>query len=321
MAHAVETMAFAGELPWHGLGKPVAFDLTTDEMLKESGTDWTVSKRPLYYKNQKGELVASDRVSLVRDTDDFELTTISGRWEPVQNKTAFDFFHEFVKAGNMQMHTAGSLFDGRRVWVLARVKEDFTLFGGDTVESYLLFSNPHEYGKAIDIRFTPIRVVCANTLSLSLREKSDMSVSLSHRTKFDPEMVKQTLGLATKRLGDYKEMAEFLGSRRYDGKDVINYFRTLFPRTGIAAGANDNDNAELSQPAKVALMAMMEQPGANYAEGTWWQVFNSVTYYADHLAGRQRETRLASAWYGPMRERKIKALELAVEYAEQSKAA
>ena len=69
----------------------------------------------------------------------------------------------------MEMHTAGSLKGGQQVWALAKIKESFDVFGKeDTVESYLLFSNPHQYGKSIDIRFTPIRVVCNNTLTFSL---------------------------------------------------------------------------------------------------------------------------------------------------------
>ena len=94
------------------------------------------------------------------------------------------------------MHTAGSLRDGEYVWALAKVKESFDVFGEDTIDSYLLFSNPHKYGKSIDVRFTPIRVVCNNTLTMSLEAESKNSVRLSHRTEFNPDMVKETLGIA-----------------------------------------------------------------------------------------------------------------------------
>ena len=67
----------------------------------------------------------------------------------------------------------------------------------------MLFSNPHQFGMSIDIRMTPIRVVCNNTLTLSLSQKSDKMVTLSHRKEFNPEMVKEQLGIAREKLENY----------------------------------------------------------------------------------------------------------------------
>jgi ASC-1-like (ASCH) protein len=122
------------------------------------------------------------------------------------------------------MHTAGSLKGGQMVWALAKVKESFDLFGGDKVESYLLFSNPHLYGKSIDIRFTPIRVVCNNTLSLSLEQQAERSIKVGHRVEFNANEVKKALGIASDKLKTYKEMAEFLGSKRYNIDSLIILF-------------------------------------------------------------------------------------------------
>ena len=93
-----------------------------------------------------GELVPTGQKSLVRSTDGKILTNVGENWTPVQNEEAFNFFGEYVLAGNMEMHTAGSLKGGQMVWALAKVKDSFELFGGDKVDSYLLFSNPHQYG-------------------------------------------------------------------------------------------------------------------------------------------------------------------------------
>jgi hypothetical protein len=106
------------------------------------------------------------------------------------------------------MHTAGSLRDGQYVWALAKVKESFDVFGEDTVESFLLFSNPHVYGKSVDVRFTPIRVVCNNTLSMSLEGKAKNGVKVGHRAEFNADSVKETLGLAHEKFAKYKEMAD-----------------------------------------------------------------------------------------------------------------
>jgi phage/plasmid-like protein (TIGR03299 family) len=150
MAHQVETMAYAGEVPWHGLGVPVSNDLTPVQMMEKAGVDWRVQEVETFieYNNKK---MTTGQKALVRETDGRILTTVGENWNPVQNEDAFNFFAEYCLSGDMEMHTAGSLRDGQMVWALAKVKSDFELFGGDRVESYLLFSNPHQYGKAIDI--------------------------------------------------------------------------------------------------------------------------------------------------------------------------
>lgn len=308
MAHEVETMAYAGETPWHGLGVPVHNDLTPAQMLDKAGLNWTVQKYPTYC-DINGKKVVTEDQALVRSTDNKVLTVVSGDWEPCQNETAFEFFNEFVMEGDMEMHTAGSLKEGKNVWALAKVKDSFEILGGDKVESYLLFSNPHEYGKCIDIRFTPIRVVCNNTLTLSLAGKNDLMIRLNHRRKFDAEMVKKTLGIASKKMGTYKDMAEFLSSKRFTAETLSEYFKEVFPSLS-------KKEESLSRPAQTAMAALEEQPGAEFGRGSWWQAFNSVTYTADHLLGHSNETRLQSSWYGINRQRKVHALEKAVEYAE-----
>jgi phage/plasmid-like protein (TIGR03299 family) len=310
MAHEVETMAYAGETPWHGLGVPVHNDLTPEQMLVKAGLDWTVDKVPSYVKIGKKE-IATGQQALVRSSDKSILSMVSDDWNPCQNHEAFEFFNDFIMEGNMEMHTAGSLKQGKNVWALAKVKDSFEILGGDKVDSYLLFSNPHEYGRCIDIRFTPVRVVCNNTLTLSLAGKNDLMVRLNHRSKFDPNMVKQTLGIAQTKMGTYKEMAEFLASRAYTTESVSNYLKEVFPSL-----TTKKDASVMSRPAAQAFEVLETQPGAEFGKNTFWQAFNATTYVVDHVLGHSQETRLQSAWYGDNRKRKLVALEKAVEYAE-----
>ena len=121
MAHLVETMAYAGQVPWHGLGVPVSNDLTPLQMQQKAGLDWRVDEIDCYIKTRNGE-VKTGQKALVRSTDDRILTTVGENWNPVQNSEAFEFFSEYVLAGDMEMHTAGSLRDGQMVWALAKVK-------------------------------------------------------------------------------------------------------------------------------------------------------------------------------------------------------
>jgi len=316
VAHEIEfvngkaQMAYAGDLPWHGLGTRVPDDLTPEQMLEAAGLNWEVEKIEAFAK-VGGKNVSVDRSALVRKTDNKILGVVSNDWNPVQNSDAFEFFNDFIAEGDMEMHTAGSLRGGQIVWALAKVKDGFSLFGGDEVESYLHFTNFHQYGYSTDVRFTPIRVVCNNTLTLSLNTKVERMVKISHRREFDGDNVKLMLGIAAEKLAKYKEMAQFLGSKRYTNENVVDYFKRIFPVSG-----GENAKKEISKNANVALGVLDTQPGAEFARGSWWQAFNTVTYLTDHLAGRTADTRLASAWYGYNKNLKTKALETALEMAE-----
>ena len=317
MAHEIEMingkaqMAYAGDTPWHGLGTRVPSDLTPEQMLEAAGLDWEVEKVEAFAK-VGGKNVSVNRSALVRKMDNKILDVVSNDWNPVQNTEAFEFFNDFIAEGDMEMHTAGSLKDGQIVWALAKVKDSFELFGGDKVDSYLHFTNFHKYGCSTDVRFTPIRVVCNNTLTLSLNSKVEKMVKISHRREFNGDNVKLMLGVAADKLAKYKEMAKFLGSKRFTDENVVDYFKRVFP----VAGAGENSRKELSKNASLALSILETQPGAEFAEGTWWQAFNSVTYLTDHLAGRTADSRLASAWYGAHKNLKTTALETALEMAE-----
>lgn len=313
MAHEVETingvaqMAYVGEKPWHGLGTEVEPTITPLEMMKVAGLNWGVYKTPLEYNFGMSKQEVPGRQALVRDLDGKVMDIVGDNWNPVQNKEAFEFFVDFVDTGNMTMNTAGSLKEGRIVWALAKVSDSFSLKtdqGEDVVESYLLFSNPHEYGKTVTVQFTPIRVVCNNTLTLSLNTKSSNGVKINHARRFDAEKVSEMLGLAHIKLEAYKESAEYLLSKRYTMDDMLNYFKQVFPATG---------EKDISRTVTRALDAVNTQPGAEMGEGSYWQLFNTTTYLIDHEIGRSIDTRLQSAWYGEGVRTKQKALQLALD--------
>lgn len=315
MAHELEfvngkaSMAYSGDTPWHGLGVKVPADLTPQQMLEAANLDWKVEKHPVF-ANINGVQVDVGRKALVRDRDQRVLDVISDDWQPCQNEEAFEFFNDFVAAGEMEMHTAGSLKDGKIVWALAKINESFELFGGrDKVDSYLLFTNPHSYGQSIDIRMTGVRVVCNNTLSMSLGMKSKNVVKVSHRNKLNLDLVKETIGVAKERLAAYKEAAEYLSQKRFTNENVVDYFTRIFP----VSSASDKP---LSRNAQLCLDVMDTQPGAEFGEGTWWQAFNACTYNTNHLAGRSDDTRLQSVWYGQNKNINERALNLALEMAE-----
>lgn len=319
MAHELEfangqaLMAYAGDVPWHGHGVRVSNDLTPEQMLQAAGLDWTVDPVDLFAE-VGGERLPTGHRALVRSSDQKVIDVITNDWNPNQNIDAFHFFNEFVAAGDMSMETAGSLKGGKIVWALAKLNESFELFGGkDRVDGYLHFTNPHQYGASIDVRFTPIRVVCNNTLTLSLNMKSKSAVKVSHRREFNADEVKDALGIAKHKLDQYKEMAQFLSTKRYNDENVVDFFKRVFP----VLTTKKESKKDLSKSAERAVQIIKtdDQPGAEFGKGSYWELFNAVTYMTDHEIGRTVDARLTSAWYGANKGLKTKALETAVEMA------
>jgi phage/plasmid-like protein (TIGR03299 family) len=315
MSHEVETMAYAGQVPWHGLGTKVAADLTPRQMQKQAGLDWSVTKRKSFVTFD-GDMIETGMETLLRESDNTVLApAVGSNWEPVQNSEAFDFFNEFCLAGDMEMHTAGSLKNGQIVWVLAKIKESFDVLGEDRVDNFMLFSNPHQYGKSLNVRMTPTRVVCNNTLTMSLNGTTNNEVKLNHRREFNADLVKDQMGLAHEKFAQYKEAARFMASKKASVSDLITFYNNVFPAANTAK-KEVTEYAGLSTTAKAAFDVLETQPGAEMAMGTWWNALNSVTFITDHKLGRSADARMTSAWFGANQAKKLKATNLALELAE-----
>ena len=233
---------------------------------------------------------------------------VGNRYVPFQNAEVMDFFKKFTDAGHMTMETAGSLKEGKDIWGLAKLTDKFQLAGDDEVKGYLLLNNSHQVGKAMTIMFTPIRVVCNNTMDFALESASNKRIAVNHNSAWDEDYVKDMLGLAHSASPKYQETAQFLASKSYTQPTLEEFIDSLFPNTG--------KSDERSKNAHRTLDLVHEQPGAHFAEGSWWQAFNAVTRMTDHEMGRSADSRLTSAWFVKNRTRKAKALNSSVEYAE-----
>jgi hypothetical protein len=122
MSHEIETMAYVGAVPWHGLGTQLPAAPSVEEMLEAAGLDWTVSKRPLFTWRSRGEaLDVKGHKALVRDTDHRVLSVVTDRYVPVQNRQALELFRRFCDAGHLELETAGALKGGAFIWALARI--------------------------------------------------------------------------------------------------------------------------------------------------------------------------------------------------------
>ena len=182
MAHAVETMFSANVPAWHQLGVVTKGALTSAEAIEKAGLDWEVHLKPLFTGgiDPSGEELLIDvpnYFATVRDLDDSVLGVVGNRYTPIQNIECFDFMDTVVDDSDAMYETAGSLHNGRIVWMLLNLNKSVQV-DEDVTDNYLLLTNSHDGSSSLKGLTTPIRVVCANTLRMAL---GDMRNSFSFR--------------------------------------------------------------------------------------------------------------------------------------------
>jgi phage/plasmid-like protein (TIGR03299 family) len=341
MAHQVETMAWTGEEPWHGLGVEVDPNLTPLEMQEAAQLNWTVSKRPSYtldapeWSEDVGIIQAENTFHIVRDSDNRILSHCGRDYIPIQNSDIFKFFKRFTEAGHMTMETAGSLKDGGEIWGLAKISEDFELAGDDQIKGYLLINQPHIVGRSMTIKLTPVRVVCNNTLTMALQHGGTASFRMPHVKVFGDDVMQaaeEALGLSAERMTEFREAATLLSKKKAKHADVLDYVGEIYQPTMIADYRRDQQlkaegkligeltplKEQFNSFPNLVVEALERSPGANLksSKGTWWGALNAVTYVEDHLRESQTEgNALHSAWFGAAANRKSKALDLALQRA------
>ncbi|MBE6035157.1 MAG: DUF945 domain-containing protein [Clostridiales bacterium] len=164
MSANVESMFYVGRTaPWHGLGVSVEEALDSKKAIKMAGLDWKVRQEEIMTGDFKD--IFGFKANIRSDNGSI-LGVVSDRYKVVQNEKAFSFTDSLIGNG-VTYETAGSLNDGKRIWLLAKLPEKYTL-ADEAVEPFLVFSNSHDGTGAIKVAMTPIRVVCQNTLNLAL---------------------------------------------------------------------------------------------------------------------------------------------------------
>jgi phage/plasmid-like protein (TIGR03299 family) len=312
MAHEVETMAWAHQVPWHGLGNRVEDSVTVDEMLLAAGLDWSVDQHDCW-ADINGSRISVGRKALVRSSDSKILTVTGPGWKPLQNAEALGFFREYAEAGGATLETAGSLRGGKIVWGLARVATGFTINSNDHVKGYILLVSPHEVGKSITVRTTSVRVVCANTLAMAGGVAGkNAEYRQSHIMDFDVEAAKATVELVKTQIAQMAINAETLSQMQMSDYDTVRFLAKFFqPMTKEeeAVASEEQRTASLladptlRNPAlEGTLWAVKKAPGAT--PGNAWGVLNGVTYWTDHMAGRSSDARLFNSWLGDLSRKK-----------------
>lgn len=227
------SMMYVGKPPWHGLGTALRNPATAEQAITAANLDWEVVKTPLHAIDGKVSHPIPDHFAVIRKDWVGQRRPIFGivgaGYTPLQNRDAFAFFDAIVGQGAAIYHTAGALGDGERVWVLAKLPGNIRVIGDDIADKFLLLSNSHDGASAVQIKFTPIRVVCQNTLTMALNQGRTLRVphlsSLHERMRNAVDM----LGIITHQFqmieGKFQEMA----GRQINNVQLDRYLNLVFP--------------------------------------------------------------------------------------------
>ncbi|MDC4794142.1 DUF932 domain-containing protein [Acinetobacter baumannii] len=328
MAHLVETMAFVGDTPWHGLGNPLSPNQPIEVWAQQAGMDWRIESSNVSYmaKNERGQNILmpyEEQRVLYRSDTHAPLSVVSQRFQEVQPKEILEFYRDLTEQSGFELETAGVLKGGRKFWALARTGQSAALKGKDVSNGYILLATACDGTLATTAQFTSIRVVCNNTLAIALKGQNSNAgvVKVPHSTKFDAEKIKQQLGISVRAWDEHMYEMKQLSQRKVTQSEAAAYFDAVFNNTTMSiteqddniiqfyrevatqAQANSKEKPEPNAKSMSKAMEMFNGQGRgaslSSAKDTAYGLLCSMTEFIDHeRRAMSIDHRLDSAWFG-----------------------
>lgn len=310
MPAAVESMFSVREVPWHGLGAVLKkHPKSIDDALEKSGLDWDVVQRPIYVgTDDKGEVYRVEDengdpkflANMRTDTGDV-LGIVTDRYTPVQNREAFSFLANLFGT-EMMFETAGSLMEGRRVWVMMKLP-DWVEVGGDPIGQYAFISNSHDGKSSVLCSLTPIRIVCMNTLGAAIRLAKGQNASRSYTIRHLGNMsnkiaeARNVLDVTVNYYEQFKVVGDRLALAPVSEKRAKTMLEQMFP-IDDSMKERAARNREEAREAVMSLFLTGQGPVEKIrtgdtrpqnALGTAWAFYNAATEYADYGRDERKE--------------------------------
>ena len=309
----VEAMFYTGATPWHGLGEKLEQAPTISEAITASGLDWEVGLKDLFTTDM--EKVPAR--ATYRKSDNSILGVVGPRYVPLQNREAFDWFQPFIDNGECSLHTGGSLSGGQKVWALAQLNRDPSeIVPGDEVQKFILLSNSHDGKTAIRVGYTPIRVVCVNTLAFAHQHENSQLLRIRHTAsaKSNLDNVRDIMDNINAGFEATADQFRFLASKDFHQGSVRQYVKTMLGCEKKPEG--DLKTRTLNTIGDV--MRTIEGPKQQLpgVRGTWWAAYNGYNEWLNYERGRNTNNRLESLWFGQAGTDNNRALQLATQYAD-----
>jgi phage/plasmid-like protein (TIGR03299 family) len=295
---AVETMFSVRETPWHGLGVVIADYQSAEEAIKTAGLDWTVRKEPIFvglktadypfikptHKNGRINLIES-KWATVRSNDARVLGVVGDDYTCFQNTEAFAWCDSILQSGELVFETAGSLQNGRIVWVCAKIPQSLRI-AGDKVDEYLVIVNSHDGSSALRVFITPIRVVCQNTLNLALRSMRT-TFSVRHTRNYEQRMgeARRALQITSDYFKSFEEIANEMLAQAFSRTQFENLAAKVL-RAPSPQNVQTERGLKVAQTAfenrRAALMNCYNADDLDNIRNTAWGAYNAVADYSDH---------------------------------------
>ncbi|WP_454867174.1 DUF932 domain-containing protein [Pseudomonas lini] len=321
MAHLIEQMAYVGDAPWHGLGSALSPKQPLEIWQREAGMNWQIQESPVHFKaDASGHLGTihsfPEQKVLYRSDTKAPLSVVSNRYQVVQPREVLEFYRDLTEVSGYELETAGVLKGGRKFWALARTGQATTLKGNDQVNGYLLLATSCDGTLATTATPTTVRVVCNNTLTISLNGATH-AIKVPHSTRFDPQAVKKQLGIAVSQWDEFMYRMRALADRKIQTKEALGFFMEVLCDTSAQSPI---PNVLPNKRAMEKVQSLYEGRGRGSelesTRGTAWGLLNAVTEYVDHARrARSSEYRMDSAWFGQGAVIKQKALDAALQLA------
>lgn len=275
MAANVETMFYTREKPWHGLGVRVENAPASADALRLAGLDWEVLQESIY--TDAGDKISGYKAN-VRSTDKKVLGVVTDRYKVIQNAEAFEFTDTLLGSG-VRYETAGSLAEGKKVWLLARLPREY-IIGGERISPYLVFSNTHDGSGAVRVAVTPIRVVCNNTLNLAL-DTAKRSWSMVHTgdIKGKIQEAKDTLFMAEEYMDNLGKEFERLRKIQITDEQVREFVELLLPVEKNASLAQLRNIKKLREDME---SRYLDAPDLQNVGNNAYRFINAVSDFATH---------------------------------------
>ena len=299
--HLVETIAYAGERPWHGLGNKLAAQQPIEVWKQQAGMDWAIEESEVRYitgTNHVGVINAfPEQKVLYRSDTKSPLAVVSRRFQVVQPGAILEFYRDLTACNGFELETAGVLREGRKFWALARTGQSASLKGRDRVDGYLLLATACDGTLATTAQFTSVRVVCNNTLRVALGNGNG-AIKVPHRSQFDPDAVKRQLGITVSSWDGFVARMKALVDRPVDPDSVERLLRRV-----LTYQVHEGKATVVNEQAVANVRALYESGGRGAmlasSRGTAWGLLNSVTEYVDHhRRARSDDHRRDAAWFG-----------------------
>jgi len=320
------------EKAWHGLGQIVQDYPTSKEALQFAGLDFEVLKRPNIHRlNDDLEIISKNSFYTYRpDTNAILGDRLGKDYEVVQNSDAFSFFDAIVGGDGIQYETAGALGNGEKIFITAKLPDYIKVGNDDLIEKYLLLTTSHDGYGSIMAAFTPIRIVCNNTLNAALKNHSNcIKIRHTANAKERLEEAHKVMGISNRLSQQLEVIFNQWAKVRLTDKEVKKLVQmAMVPNKEVLQNIENGELDELSTCFNNICDSVLEYSYTSPTQqtettkGTVFGAYNAITGYFQNVRNyKDDESKIKSTLYGGTAQlRTQKAFQLCDDFAKDEMA-